>query len=58
MASRATGDQTPAEPGVCDNHPDAPAVQSTDGGGKHSLLRFCKSCWARYIATRPVVRKG
>lgn len=58
MASRVHSDESTQDPGVCDNHPDTPAVKTTDGGGAHSLLRFCRACWERYVATRPIVRRG
>lgn len=55
MARRA-GDETIQDFGDCDNHPGTRAVAVTDGGGKHSLIRYCKACWQRYEATRPVAR--
>lgn len=59
MAVRTRTREEPGdELGMCDNHPDIPAVDSTDGGGKHDLKRFCPRCWARYQATRPTVAGG
>lgn len=40
---------------VCDNHPDTPAVWSSDGL-KHSVISFCKACLQRYEATRAKIR--
>lgn len=60
MPRRTAGDETfehlSEVLGDCDNHPGTPATAVTDGGGKHSLIKYCKACWARYEATRPVTR--
>jgi hypothetical protein len=37
---------------ACSNHPDRPAVLSTDGI-KHAVLHFCAECEAVYEKTRP-----
>jgi hypothetical protein len=56
MASRTA--PTAPTPAFCDNHPESPAVHETDGGGKHSLIHYCESCWRRYLATRPTANGG
>ena len=51
MATRT--DKSAAEAsdlGHCDNHPETAAVVMTDGGGKHEIIRLCKSCNDRWKA--------
>lgn len=47
----------PDEAQVCDRCGSAPVAQSTDGGGVHSVIRYCAACWAWYQGTRPTVRR-
>lgn len=57
MASRSAPREEP-DLGVCDNHPDEPAVETTDGGGAHELQRYCAVCWERYLGTRRRIARG